>query len=59
VKRRRYGRRRSCGRKVRHATQAAAAEHRDALLALGDTGLTVYPCRYCGHLHVGHRSQTR
>lgn len=59
MKRRRYGRRRSCGRKVAHRAQAAAEAHRDALLARGDTGLTVYECRYCGHLHVGHRSNNR
>ncbi|CAG6392744.1 hypothetical protein NMG29_06510 [Streptomyces cocklensis] len=58
MKRRRYGRRRSCGHKVAHTSQAAAA-HRDALLDLGATSLTVYRCRYCGHLRVGHRSKTR
>jgi hypothetical protein len=50
VKRRRYGRRRSCEGKVRHTSRADALAHRDRLIALGDTRLTVYPCRHCdGH----------
>lgn len=54
MKRRRYGRRRSCGTKVRHASRAAALAHRAKLLAAGDTRLTVYPCKHCGSYHVGH-----
>ncbi len=49
-------RRRSCGRKVRHATSQAASQAIKGLVARkGYQGrLNVYLCRFCGAYHIGH-----
>lgn len=49
-------RRRSCSRKVRHATSASAQAAITALHARkGYQGrLDVYICRFCGAFHIGH-----
>ncbi|MDR1162721.1 MAG: hypothetical protein LBM17_02640, partial [Candidatus Accumulibacter sp.] len=48
-------RRNVCGRKIRHATEAAA---RAAIRSLRRAGvlaaLTPYRCPFCGQFHVGH-----
>ncbi len=54
MKRRTRTRARSCTGKIRHQDRASALAHRAALLAAGDTRLTVYRCAFCGGYHVGH-----
>lgn len=54
MRRRTRTRARSCSGKVQHEDRASALRHRAALIAAGAVRLTVYPCRYCRHWHVGH-----
>lgn len=45
-----------CGRKKRHATQAAAEEQRQGLIASSGWSRSrsnTYWCNQCGHWHVG------
>ncbi len=48
-------RRRSCGRKVRHADEVTAWRHIRALIRhKGERGLQGYRCPFCNGWHVGH-----
>lgn len=49
-------RRKQCDGKVRHPTQAVAANARRALIkAKGWTGtINTYRCPFCGGWHIGH-----
>lgn len=49
-------RRKSCTRKIRHATEADAREHIGALVRRkGWTGrMNAYRCPFCNGWHVGH-----
>jgi hypothetical protein len=50
-------RRKGCAGKTRHETREAARAH---LLELRRPWtLNVYPCRYCGGFHVGHKPHGR
>ena len=57
--RKRFGNRCSCG-KIIHRSLAAARDHIDNLLAIGEPGehvtLDVYACDRCHYYHVGHSS---
>ena len=44
--------RQTCRRKIRHYHYLSALLH--ARLLRQDENLVIYPCRICGHLHVGH-----
>lgn len=59
MKRRRYGRRTRCGKKIRHTELADALAHRAQLYAKGAAALDIYRCDHCGQLHVGHHHKTR
>jgi hypothetical protein len=51
-------RRRSCAKKQRHPTRAAAEQQLSALIRKRGASpyyMHVYKCRYCGAYHVGHR----
>lgn len=58
-------RRRACGRKLRHATWQAAADHAQRLIDAGASAerIEVYPCRHAPssdpHFHVGHRGRRK
>jgi hypothetical protein len=48
-------RRRACGHKVKHATEAEAKSAIRRMHEQGSLGMLVpYRCRYCGAFHVGH-----
>lgn len=50
-------RKRKCGHKQRHATQAQAIAHAQHVMNSGksDKWLTPYRCRFCGYYHIGQR----
>ena len=47
----------SCMGKHRHKSRGAAEAHKRALIRFGEEEslISVYPCRYGDHWHVGHR----
>lgn len=48
-------RRKACTGKTQHDTIEKAYGHKHSLLALGETNIDVYKCKFCGFWHVGHR----
>ena len=48
---------RSCERKNRYASRAAAEEAIEWCAAQGRSGLSYYRCEYCGGWHLTHRAQ--
>lgn len=53
----RWQHKKSCPRKIQHATKESALAHVDRLVnEQGEqrAALTIYPCLVCGKLHVGH-----
>ncbi len=49
---------RSCTGKARYNSKREAEHHRRLCMQRGDTGrLSIYPCEYCGFLHVGHNKR--
>jgi hypothetical protein len=48
-------RRKACGYKQQHDSQASAIAHIIALRHKGETGpMRAYRCRFCKQFHVGH-----
>jgi rubrerythrin len=48
-------RRRECGEKVRHATEAEARREAELLSQEHGGAFSVYRCPWCGQWHVGSR----
>jgi hypothetical protein len=58
MSKRRAWRKRACGHKRRHMTVNSAQAHVAQLMAKDGELMVVYPCRWCGFFHVGHRGQS-
>ena len=50
-------RRRECGQKVRHATEAEARREAELLAQEHGGRFQAYRCPWCGHWHVGSRDR--